>query len=124
MPALEHSRYEAFCVARAGGAALEEAYEDAGFVPHRGHAGRLMMRPEIAERIAELRADEAKLGEATTREMITMLIARAKKAMANGDPICMREARLNLAEAYRMKRELSEDRVKERKDPSIFTGGA
>ena len=56
MPTLRNPRYEAFAQARAKGALLIDAYESAGFVRHRGHPSRLAWKPEVAERIAELRA--------------------------------------------------------------------
>ena len=59
MQPLPNFRYEAFAQARAKGARLEDAYEDAGFTPDRANASRLAARPEIADRIAELRAEYA-----------------------------------------------------------------
>ena len=40
MPQLENLRHEAFAQARAKGARLDDAYEDAGFAPSNGHASR------------------------------------------------------------------------------------
>ena len=64
MPLLKNPRHEAFAHARAKGALLDDAYEDAGFAPGNGHASRLAQRPEVAGRIAELRALQSDLGEA------------------------------------------------------------
>jgi phage terminase small subunit len=41
MPVLDNPRHEAFAQARAKGARLEQAYEEAGFAPGNGHASRL-----------------------------------------------------------------------------------
>lgn len=59
MPALKSSQHEAFARARAGGARLEDAYEDAGFAPDRAHAARLSKQALVAERIAELRKERS-----------------------------------------------------------------
>ncbi|MHB8531024.1 MAG: hypothetical protein ACYC8V_16125, partial [Caulobacteraceae bacterium] len=59
MPILQDPRQEAFARLRAAGATLSDAYEDAGYVPDNGHPSRLAGRKEVAERIAELRAEQA-----------------------------------------------------------------
>jgi len=38
MPTLQNAQYEAFALARAKGATLNDAYEDAGYAPGNGHA--------------------------------------------------------------------------------------
>lgn len=58
MGMLKNERHEAFCSAIARGASVGRAYRDAGF-PGRGEmqsGSRLLKRPEIQARIAELRA--------------------------------------------------------------------
>jgi len=61
MPILQNARHEIFAQSRAKGARLEDAYEDAGFIPGNGHAGKLAQRPEVSERDrrAARRADRA-----------------------------------------------------------------
>ena len=80
MSILQNHRHEAFAQARAAGARLDDAYEDAGFAPGRGHACRLAHTPEVAERIAELRADKARLGDAGAQAVV--LAIDAKRAAA------------------------------------------
>ena len=67
MPVLTNARHEAFAQARAQGAMLDDAYEDAGFVLIRGHASRLASQPNVAERIAEIRTDEAAFSGASAQ---------------------------------------------------------
>jgi hypothetical protein len=76
MPTLENPRYENFAQARAKGALLNDAYESAGFVPHRGHPSRLAYRAEVAERIAELRAAQTLADDDTAP--VALLADRAK----------------------------------------------
>src|SRR5438045_7897045 len=78
MPALANPRHEAFAQARARGAYLEDAYEDAGFAPGHGHASRLARTTCIVERIAELRAQKVDLDEARTHALIGGLLRLAK----------------------------------------------
>jgi hypothetical protein len=64
MPALENTRHEAFAQAVTRGSRADQAYEDAGFAPGNDHGARLRAQPEVAERIAELRAGQAHLAHA------------------------------------------------------------
>ena len=57
---------------------MEDAYEDAGFVPERGNASRLAKRPEVAGRIAELRADNSAVANFNRQGMIASLLRIAK----------------------------------------------
>ncbi|MGI9170060.1 MAG: hypothetical protein ACR2FH_07800, partial [Caulobacteraceae bacterium] len=57
MPVLDNPGHEAFALARAKGARLEDAYECAGFAPGNRHAARMAALPEVAERTVELRAE-------------------------------------------------------------------
>ncbi len=103
MPPLENARHEAFAKARAGGARLEDAYEDAGFAPDRGHACRLAQRPEVAERVAELRAANAALEDAEPRAIIAALLRLAKDNEALKSVEGSKEARANLLEVCRLR---------------------
>jgi hypothetical protein len=53
MPILVNPRYESFGHVRAAGALLDDAYEAACFVLHRGHSSRLAGEAKAAERVAE-----------------------------------------------------------------------
>jgi hypothetical protein len=114
MPTLEDPRHEAFAQARAKGATLDDAYEDAGFVPGRGHGHRLAHRDEIAKRIAELRAAQGALTQANAQAVIAALlrIAAAGENLANAAGI--KEARVTLLEARRLSGELAAARAHER----------
>jgi len=114
MPILQNHRHEAFAQARARGARLDDAYEDAGFAPGRGHACRLAHTPEVAERIAELRADQARLADAGAQAVIISLLRIAKASEDLGTPAGVKEARLTLLEARRMTGELASWRARER----------
>ena len=114
MPLLQNPRHEAFAQARAKGATLDDAYEDAGFIPYPGHGCRLAQRHEVARRIAELRAAQGALAEANARAVIAVLlrIAQAGEDLASAAGI--REARLTLLEARRLAAELAAARADER----------
>ena len=78
MPVLDNPRYERFAQARAKGARLDDAYEDAGFVLGKGHSSRLARRPEVAERIAELRAQRNVAEDVSPQKVIATLLHMAK----------------------------------------------
>jgi hypothetical protein len=102
MPALENPRYEAFAKARARGARLDDAYEDAGFVLSKGHASRLARRPEVADRIAELRRLRNEAEDVSPHRVIAGLLRMAKAGEASENAALMKEARLALLDAARL----------------------
>jgi hypothetical protein len=114
MPTLDNPRHEAFARARARGAYLEDAYEDAGFAPGHGHASRLAKTPEIAERIAELKALDADIEDARDRAVIAALIRVAKAGEDLGTAAGMKETRLTLLEVDRLRRAMEHKRGCER----------
>ena len=114
MPILQNPRHEAFAQARAKGALLDDAYEDAGFAPGNGHASRLALRPEIAERIGELRAKRCELTESNTQAVIGALLRIAKASEALASPGGIKEARETLMQAWRLSSDLARDRAIER----------
>jgi len=110
MAILENPRYEAFAQARAKGARLDDAYEDAGFIPDKGHGSRLAQRKEVAERIAELRAEQARLNEVDHHALIAAMLRIAKAGEAVASPAGIKEARLSLLEARRLADDLRMER--------------
>ncbi len=110
MPVLQNPSHEAFAKARSGGARLEDAYEDAGFAPDSGHACRLAKRPEVAERIAELRREREDTPDAGPEAIIAALMRLAKAAETDTTPGAVKEARLNLIEADRLRQALHQTR--------------
>lgn len=114
MPTLENTRHEAFAQAVARGARVDQAYEDAGFAPGNDHGARLRARPEVAERIAELRVGQAHLADASTEAVIAALLRLTKVAETAKSPGAIREARLALLDIYRLREDLEVDRECER----------
>ena len=110
MPVLENPRHEAFAQARAKGVRLEQAYEDAGFAPGNGHAGRLALRPEIAERIAELRAAHTEMEAASGPAVIAALLRAAKAFEGGPSPVTLKEIRLTLLEVDRLRDRIEHER--------------
>jgi hypothetical protein len=102
MPVLPNPRYEAFCQARARGARLDDAYEDAGFVLHKGHSSRLARRPEVAERIAEIRAKRDDAEDVSPQRALATLLRMAKAAEASENAALVKEGRLALLDAARL----------------------
>ncbi|MDQ2762008.1 MAG: hypothetical protein M3Y22_00420 [Pseudomonadota bacterium] len=114
MPVLPDLRHEAFAQARAKGALLEDAYEDAGFAPGHGHASRLAGQRPVAERIAELRAERSDLIEANPQAVVAALLRIAKSSEALTSPAGIKEARLTLLEAPRLAAAISNERARAR----------
>ena len=117
MSTLQNARYEAFAVARAKGAGLGAAYEEAGFVGGSGNASKLAGRPDIAARVAELR-DELAVGQGASPQAIVaalMRMARACEELKSAEGL--KEARLHLMEAHKIQSRLSKARHLEHRPP-------
>jgi hypothetical protein len=108
MPALDNPRLEAFAQARAKGALLDDAYEAAGYVLARGHSSRLAKRQDVAERLAELRAEAAAAEDISPRAFILALMRVAKAAEEAKTATSVREARLALLDAARLRNALED----------------
>jgi hypothetical protein len=114
MPKLDNRRHEWFAYLRAHGARLEEAYERAGYAPDRGHACRLASRPEVAERITELRSDFADVVTADRPRVIEALMSIGHSCTALGTPPALKEARFAFLEAARLQQSIAEDLARDR----------
>ncbi len=114
MPVLPNPRHEAFAQARARGARLEIAYEDAGFAAGQGHASRLAAQPEIAARIAEIREEQIELQAASPQAVIAALLKVARAHEATGTAAAIKEVRLTLLEVDRLRDSLDLRRENER----------
>lgn len=114
MPTLKNPRYEAFAQARAKGALLNDAYEGAGFVLHRGHPSRLAFRTEVAERIAELRAELKPPVDRSPGALLDALLRIIKAGEGAENPSVLKEARLAIVDAARLQRELASDHSSDR----------
>ena len=120
MPVLDNPRLEAFAQARAKGALLDEAYEAAGYVLNRGHSSRLAKRGDVAERLAELRAELALAEDISPRAFILALLRIAKTAEETKTPTSVREARLALLDAARLRNALDESHKVDRRNLTIM----
>ncbi len=120
MPVLQNPRHEAFAQARARGVRLEDAYEAAGYTPGNGHASRVALREDVAERIAELRAEQAELNGANTQSLILELLRMAKSETVLAAPGGAKEARLALADAARLSAELATERSRDRHELAML----
>ena len=114
MPNLQNAQHEAFALTRAKGATLNDAYEDAGYAPGNGHASRVALREEVAERIAELRGAQAEAEDASPQAIIAALLRMSKANEGLKSVEGMKEARLNLIEAHRLLGELASRRANDR----------
>jgi hypothetical protein len=115
MPALRNPRYEAFAQARARGALLNDAYEGAGFVLHKGHPSRLAYRAEVAERIAELRALRTEVESHNPLALLASLKRIIEAGEGSENPVLVREARLAIVDAARLHADLA---VQQERDQS------
>jgi phage terminase small subunit len=120
MPKLQNLRHEAFAAALAEGASQDEAYTDASFSPGNGHASRLAGLPGVAERVAELRAEQPDLSGATPEAVIVALLRMAENLEDARAPAEVRERRLTLLAIGRLSAELAANRAGRRR--STFSG--
>ena len=120
MPILKNARHEAFAQSRAAGATLDDAYEDAGFVPDRSHASRLAQELGVADRIAELRKDDSRFRAADGHSTIAALIRLTTDEAMMKNPAAMREARQNLLEAHRLRLTLAAVREGDRRNQFVY----
>ncbi len=61
MPALKNQRWERFCHGLLEGKPAVQAYEDAGYKPSRKNASRLRAKEDTQARLAELKAEAARV---------------------------------------------------------------
>jgi hypothetical protein len=113
MPTLTDPRAEAFAVARARGANLEDADELAGFAGGQGHASRFAMRAKVAARVHEL--IEVGRRQPITGQDIAFELQRMVQNFDDFDsPQRMKETRETLMALRKMQMELEHQRGIER----------
>jgi alpha-beta hydrolase superfamily lysophospholipase len=86
MPRLQNRRHEGLAQCRARDHRVEEAFEQAGYPPHRGKASRLISRPDVAMRVNELRRHFIEVPAARHPEAMEAVVTLARRAMAAGAP--------------------------------------
>ena len=116
MPPIQNPQHETFAQARAKGATLDDAFENAGYPPDRSHACRLAKREDVAARIAFLRAERDQAEDSQPQMIIDALVRMARDSEALKTPAGMKEARLNLLEADRLRTVLTKHKNIERYD--------
>jgi hypothetical protein len=105
MSPLLNPRHEIFAQAHARGASLDDAFED---------ACRLAKRADVTARVAALRGEGEKADQSAPQMIIDALVRMALDSEALKTPAAMKEARLNLLEADRLRRTLTKNRHFER----------
>jgi hypothetical protein len=88
MPILSNARHERFAQEVASGSSQSEAYDAAGFrsstpAATKANASRLMSRPEVRERVAELQLAQGRQSEIKRADLIEMLLADRERAHAH-----------------------------------------
>jgi hypothetical protein len=88
MPILENPRHERYAQEVASGSSQSEAYETAGFrsstpAATKANASRLMSRPEVRDRVAELQLAQGRQSEIKRADIIEMLLADRERAHAS-----------------------------------------
>ncbi len=114
MPSLRDPHHECFAQARARGMLLIDAYETAGFVRHRGHPSRLACKPEVAERIAELRRLQIHIEDTSLQGLLASLRRIIMAGERSQNPTLVNAARLAIVDAARLRDELSRQQAQER----------
>jgi len=84
MGALSNTRHERFAQELAKGKTADEAYQDAGYKPHRGNASTLRANQNVLERVAELKERAAIRTEVTIETIGQMLLADRELARSLG----------------------------------------
>jgi hypothetical protein len=107
MPIFHNRRYEAFAQARARGALLADAYESAGFVRHKGHPSRLACKTDVAERIAELRAQQTQIEDVSPMGLLASLRRIIRAGEGSENATLVNAARLAIVDASRLQAELA-----------------
>lgn len=79
MPALSNPKHEAFARGLAKGLTADEAYESAGFRPHRGNAARLRANESVRRRVSELQDKAAERAMVTARDVLIGLHTEATR---------------------------------------------
>lgn len=79
MPALRHVPHEVFALAIAENRPLLEAHKEAGYVPEPGNAKRIRNRPDVRERINELRNEAAEFAN-VRRVRVVLEVDRVGRA--------------------------------------------
>jgi phage terminase small subunit len=81
VPILDNPRHERFAQGLAAGKSSDEAYQEAGFKPDRGHASRLAAKGNVQARVDEL-LDRAAASVQVSREwVLERLIENVDRAM-------------------------------------------
>jgi len=114
MPALNDTKHEAFAQACARGARFMDAYQDAGFAPDNSRASRLARRDEVAARIAELRQTRAAAEDSDPQTIIDALMRMARDSETLKTPAGVKEARINMLEAHRLREAIETNRKDDR----------
>ncbi len=83
MPALPNPKHELFAQGLAEGNSQAEAYRNAGYSDHRASAHALAQRPDISERVAELR-ERAAVNEAKAIARASEKLALTKEKVLRG----------------------------------------
>nr|WP_313709028.1 terminase small subunit [Brucella intermedia] len=78
MPVLRNAKHEAFAQGLAKGMTADEAYQKAGYKPHRGNASTLRANQNISDRVAELQ-EKAVERTLVTVESITQELEEARR---------------------------------------------
>ena len=73
MPALSNPKHEWFAQGLAKGKSADQAYQDAGYRPDRGHASRLASNGIIQNRVAELLGRVAEKAAVTIESLVAEL---------------------------------------------------
>ncbi len=94
---------------------MEEAYEDARFAPRNDHGARLACREDVAQRVAELRAQQTEIAESATHAVIAALLRVAKAGEAATTPAAVKEVRLSLLSINQLRVAMDLDRDKARR---------
>lgn len=79
MPILKNAKHEAFAQGLAKGMCAVDAYEQAGYAPHRSSASKLQTNPNITARVVELTEPAVKATELSATLVLAGLLTEATR---------------------------------------------
>lgn len=100
MPVLLNPRHETFAQAVAKGKSAIEAYEAAGYKPHRPSASRLLTNANVAARVAELQGRGARKVEVTLESLAAELDEARSLALAEKQSSAAVQATMGKAKLF------------------------
>ena len=100
MPALKNAKHELFAQGLFKGLSADDAYEKAGYKPHRGNASTLRANQNVRQRVSELQEKTAKKVIVTVESLTTELEEARGIAITEKQPSAAVSASMGKAKLF------------------------